>query len=301
MDARRLLAIGLVAGLLASACASNDGPSADGITVVATTTILGDIVAHVVGDAGTVEVLMPTGADPHEFTPSSRQVAAIAGADLVVENGLDLEQGLQPALDAAAADGVRVLAVAPLADPLPFDSDDGSGMDPHVWLDPLRVAAMADAVAEALADIDPTTEWAANAAGYRATLVEANRKITEMLLPIPPAQRKLVTNHDALGYFADRYGFSIVGVVIPGTSSIAQPSSADIARLIDTMREEGVNVIFAETSLPTGLADAVAAELGESVSVVELHTGSLGAPGTPAEDLVGMLVENARLIAEALQ
>lgn len=301
MDARRLLAIGLVAGLLASACASNDGPSADGITVVATTTILGDIVAHVVGDAGTVEVLMPTGADPHEFTPSSRQVAAIAGADLVVENGLDLEQGLQPALDAAAADGVRVLAVAPLADPLPFDSDDGSGMDPHVWLDPLRVAAMADAVAEALADIDPTTEWAANAAGYRATLVEAHRKITEMLLPIPPAERKLVTNHDALGYFADRYGFSIVGVVIPGTSSIAQPSSADIARLIDTMREEGVNVIFAETSLPTGLADAVAAELGESVSVVELHTGSLGAPGTPAEDLVGMLVENARLIAEALQ
>lgn len=300
--------VAVTAALVVTSCSATSDEGHDGIRVVATTTILGDVVAHIVGDAATVEVLMPAGTDPHEFRPSSRQIAAIANADLVVMNGLGLEEGLEPALESAESDGVPVLRVAPLADPLAFDDDhdedgghDHEAYDPHVWLDPLRVADMVDAIEASLTALEPTTEWAERATAYRDLLAQTHRTITEMLLVIPAERRSLVTNHEALGYYADRYGFRIVGVVIPGASSVAQPSSADIAGLVETMRVEGVDVIFAETSLPTDLAKAVAAELGSDVDVVELHTGSLGPPGTPAEDLVGMLIENTRLIVEALQ
>ncbi|HEY6627720.1 MAG TPA: metal ABC transporter substrate-binding protein [Acidimicrobiia bacterium] len=288
--------------LIAVGCAPTSNPGSQGPLVVATTTILGDMVAAIVGDQATVETLMPPGADPHDFQPSSQQVALINGADLVIANGLGLEEGFIDVLDAAKADGVNLLEVGPLIDPIPF-AEGGSeelGEDPHFWNDPVRAATGAAVIADALSDVDPSVDWSSRATEYGNELRDLASEIEVMLQGIPAADRKLVTNHDSLGYFADRYGFEILGVVIPGGSTLAEPSSAELANLVQVMREQSVSVIFAETTSPSVLADAVADEIGEPVLVVELYTDSLGPPGSGAETLLDMLRLDAELIASAL-
>jgi len=318
--------------------------------VVATTTILGDVISNVVGGNADIEVLLPPGADPHDYQISSSQAALLYTADLVVANGLGLEEGLIDVIEAAEEDGVNVLEVGDLLDPIPFsgggghghgeedddhaeDMDDDhadeeddhadeedddhadeedddhaedegghahTGSDPHFWLDPLRVAKAALLIAEALTEIDPSGDWMARAEAYAATLTELDAEIQDILAPIPHENRVLITNHDSLGYFADRYEFEVIGVVIPGGSTLADPSSAELAALVEEIVEEGVKVIFAETIDSTALAEAVAAEAGTDVAVVTLHTGSLGEPGTETDNIVGMLRSNALRIAEAL-
>jgi zinc/manganese transport system substrate-binding protein len=250
-----------------------------------------------------VEVLMPLGADPHGFQASSQQVAALHAADLVVANGLGLEGGLLEVLAVAQGDGANILEVAPLLDPIPFgsgDADHEEPRDPHVWMDPTRAADGARIIGRELAAIAPNVDWVGRADTYAATLLSTDDAIEDTLAPIAQEQRRMVTNHDALGYFADRYDLAIIGTVVPGGSSLADPSSAELADLVETMRREDVNVIFAETTQPAALAEAVASELGEEVRVVELYTGSLGEPGSGADTLAGMLVTNARRIADAL-
>jgi len=305
------------------------------LAVIATTTILGDVVANVVGGDAQIDVLLPPGADPHDYQISSSQAAMLYDVDLVIANGLGLEEALIDVLRAAEADGVSILEVASRLDPIPFSFEDAhhgeegedhgdeeeeegedhgdeeeeegedhgedtSGLDPHFWTDPLRVAQAAMLIAEALAAIEPSIDWAARAEAYAATLTELDEEIQDLLAPIPDENRLLITNHDSLGYFADRYGFEIIGAVIPGGATLADPSSAQLAELVDEIVEEGVKVIFAETIEPTALAEAVAAEAGTDVAVVELHTGSLGEPGTATDNLVGMLRDNAKRIADAL-
>ena len=349
------------------------------LAVIATTTILGDVVANVVGGDARIDVLLPPGADPHDYQISSSQAAMLYDVDLVVANGLGLEEGLIDVLEAAEADGVNILEIAGQLDPIPFsfedahghggeaddhgdedeeeghhddedeeeeeeeeghhdedeeeeeeeeghhnedeeeeeeeeghhddeeaekeegeDHGDASGLDPHFWTDPLRVAQAAMLIAEALAAVEPSIDWVARAEAYAATLTELDEEIQDLLAPIPAGSRKLITNHDSLGYFADRYGFEIIGAVIPGGATLADPSSAQLAELVDEIVEEGVKVIFAETIEPTALAEAVAAEAGTDVTVVELHTGSLGEPGTATDNIVGMLRDNAKKIADAL-
>jgi zinc/manganese transport system substrate-binding protein len=187
--------------------------------------------------------------------------------------------------------------VGPALDPLPFGGDE-EALDPHVWLDPLRVAQGARLIAAELGALDPGRDWGAAAEAYAAQAADAHDQIREILAGV--AERTLVTNHDSLGYFADRYGFRVVGVVIPGGSTLAEPSSADLAALAATMRDAGVTAIFAETTDAATLAEAVAAEVGNDVAVVTLHTGSLGPPGTAAASLLGMLVDDARRIAGTL-
>ncbi len=289
--------------LLAAACGGSDNDDAgDSLTVVATTTILGDVVQNVVGDNATVEVLLPIGADPHDYQASSQQIALIQQADLVVANGLLLEEGLLGVLESAADDGANVVTIGDQLDPIPFgfQTDDDHSDDPHVWLDPLRMAEAGRIIARNLGDIDPSINWGDNAVAYAAELSATDQEIAAILGSIPDNARKLVTNHGALGYFAQRYDFAIIGTVIPGGSTIAEPSSAELADLIDKITTENVTAIFAETSEPAALAEAVAAEVGESVTVVDLYTGSLGEPGSGAETLIGLLLTNAERIAKAL-
>ena len=286
----------LVVLLFVASCGTT--ASRDGLLVVTTTTILGDLASAVAGDGADVEVLIPIGVDPHDYQPSSRQIALLADADLIVLNGLDLEAGLDDAISGAVADGATVLELAPLLDPLPFA--DGEGLDPHVWLDPVRMASAADMVADALTELDPDAGFSDRGAAYSADLLSADATIRELLSPISEDRRLLVTNHEAFGYFASRYGFTVVGVVIPGGSTLAEPSSAELAALVAVIRDRGVPAIFAETTQPTALADAVAAEAGTAIAVIEVYSESLGLPGTPAATLPGMLVENARRIAAAL-
>jgi zinc/manganese transport system substrate-binding protein len=281
---------------------------------VATTSTLGDLVSNVAGGDATVEVLMPLGADPHSFVPSSQQVAEMNDADLVVVNGLGLEEGFAAVLEGVVADGGRVLELGPMLDPIPFglddhddadnddDEDDGDdhSIDPHVWMDPLRMAEAVTIVAAELSELDPGGDWTERGAAYALELQELHSEIEAELSAIDQSDRLLVTNHEALGYFADRYDFEVVGTVIPGGSTLGDPSSEALASLVGTIRELGVSVVFAETTQPSALADAVARELGGEVQVVELFTGSLGEPGSGAETLIDMLRVNAGRIAQAL-
>jgi zinc/manganese transport system substrate-binding protein len=287
----------LVSGLLA-ACGEETGEDNRPL-VVATTTILGDIAVNLVGDDARLEVLMPRGADPHDYEPSSRQVALLAEADLVVVNGLGLEEGLGDVIDGILGDGVRVLEVAGMLDPLPFAGGD-QDFDPHFWFDPLRVAEAGRLIAGVLAEIDSSVDWSERADRYAVEITSANERIAAILAAVPDERRLLVTNHDALGYFADRYGFEIAGVVIPGGSTLGEPGSQELAELVALIDSLGIPAIFADTTDPSAIATAIASEAAHPVAVVTLDTGSLGDPGGPAGTLITMLEENARLIAEAL-
>lgn len=289
--------------LIATACITGGGNEAT--NVVATTSIWGQVVRGVAGEDAEVTVLMPVGADAHDFQMSSSQAALVATADLVVANGLGLEEGMHDALESAMAEGANVLEVGGFLDPVPLvgqgDEDhDQNGFDPHVWMDPIRVSRAAELIAERMSELRAEIDWATRAEVFTARMVAADVEIREILSVVPAVDRKLVTNHEALGYFADRYGFEVIGSVIPGPSTLDQPSSAELAALVATMREAGVTVIFAETVDSTALAEAVAAELGQQALVVELFTESLGPSGSGADTLAGMLVTNARLIADAL-
>jgi len=291
--------------LVLVSCAGSPGEGEAGLRIVATTSIWGDVVSELAGEDAAVEVLVPIGVDAHEYQPTPRHIASLQQADLVVANGLGLEAGLTDVLESARADGANIYEVGPELGPLPFaghdpDEEEDHHDDPHVWFDPLRMATAAGLIAERMAEIDPSIDWAGRAEAYARSLVETDAAITEILATVPGPDRKLVTNHEALGYFADRYDFEIVGVVVPGGSSLGDPSSAEMAALVDEIRHEGVDAIFAETSQPTRLAEAVAAEVGGDVAIVELFTESLGEPGSGAETLVEMLLADAMLIANAL-
>lgn len=284
----------------------------DDLHVVATTSIWGDVVSQIVGEDATVEVLITQGADAHDYEPTSRQVAALHEADLVIANGLGLEEGLEDVLESAEADGANIYEVAPDLDPIPFaahehegeeageEDHDHAGLDPHVWFDLSRVDVAAGLIAQRLVGMDDSVDWMARAAEYSEDLLQADEEILRILDVVAEEDRKLVTNHEALGYFAARYGFEIIAVVIPGGSTLGEPSSADLVALVDEIEHEGVHTIFAETTQPTRLAEAVAAEVGEEVTVVELYTESLGEPGSDAGTLIGMVLTDARLVAAAL-
>jgi len=289
--------------------------------VVVSTSVLGDIVHNAVGEAVNVEVLMPLGADPHSFSPSASQAAALRKADLVVINGLGLEEGLHDVIAEAASDGVTVIEAASFVEPLPFaqvsaheeegeeahdeEGDEGhepGTLDPHIWTDPARMAEVATGLGEALAAADPSCDAAhrAAAAAYRQRLEALDVEIEGILAAVPPENRKLVTSHHAFGYFADRYGFEMIGVIIPGGSTLAEPSPADLAGLVEILRREGVRAVFAETTQSADLAEVLAAELGGEVAVVSLYTGSLGEAGSGADTYLGMQRVNAQRIAAAL-
>lgn len=332
---RSIALVGLFA-LLAAGCGTSTntesagGEAAAGTSIVVSTTVLGDIVSNVVGDSASVEILVPVGADPHDYQVSSAQAAAMQAADLVVVNGLRLEEGMHDVVEALEGDGANILEVAPNLEPIPFSGghaneddetaleecdptlghdDEGEDVasepghescDPHVWMDPLRMAEAARLIATELAALDSGVDWMANADSYADALVALDAEIVAMLDAVPENHRKLVTNHDALGYFAKRYDFEVVGTVIPGGATLANPSSAEMAGLVAVISEEGVNVIFAETIEPSALADSVAAELGSEVEVVELYTGSLDEPGTEAGTYIGMMRINAERVSGAL-
>ncbi|MCL1599171.1 MAG: metal ABC transporter substrate-binding protein, partial [Actinomycetia bacterium] len=273
--------------------------------------VLGDLVSQIVGDRAQVQALMPVGVDPHEFQPSSSQVAAMAQADLVVANGLGLEEGILDLLTTLEGDGANVLWVGELVEPLPFDREgsicnvsDGEmaegSCDPHVWLDPVRMIEASRAIGEALEVIDPAVDWSAGVDGYVAELEGLDTDVRELIAAIPPTDRLLVASHEALAYFATRYGFEIVGTVVPGGSTLADPSSAQLEELVRVIDSLGIPAIFAESLSPTILAEAVASEAAHPVEVVVLYTGSLGAPGSGADTYVGMILTDARLIVDAL-
>lgn len=319
---RAHIAIGLVTAtaLALTACSSEgDGtaarepsPGADSdIRVVVTTTPLGSITEQIATCAGgTSTTLMPVGADPHDFAASSSQVADMVKADLVIANGLSLEGGLDASLRQVEEDGTDVLHVAEEVDPLEFgahgdehgdhDGHDHGHFDPHFWLDAGRMAKAASVIGHAIAERSGDVAWGDCGDEVSVELQELDGEIQETLSVVPADRRTIVTDHEALAYFNKAYGFESAGVVVPGGSTEAQPSSRELAALADTVRAEKVPAIFANSAVNQGLVDALAAEVGSEVKVVPLYIGSVGEPGSAARDYQGMMRENARLIAEAL-
>ncbi len=300
---RPALVIGVLA-LLLSACGraeldglADGGGVGDGPSIVVTTTILGDLVQRVAGDAATVEVLLPVGADPHGFAPSASQATSLRDADLVVVNGLGFEEGLQAVIDGAAEDGVAVFTAADHVAVL----DNGIvGGDPHIWFDPLRMAQVVRALGDELDDVDgdAAVDWTERAESVAVELETLDRDIIDLLELVE--QRTLVTNHDVLGYFAARYDFTVLDTIIPGGSTLAEPSAADLDEVVESIEQSGVGAVFAESSNPSRLAEVVAEEVGRDVEVVELYTESLSDADGPASSYDAMMRLNAMRIATGL-
>lgn len=287
--------------LAATGCSNSRDDNAAGLTIVATTTILGDLAQNVAGNDATVSVLLPVGVDPHDYQASSQQVAAMHEADLVLAVGLGLEAALSDTLSSLESDGANILEIAEILDPLPFvEAKDPAELDPHVWLDPLRMADASGHIANALAALDPTVDWSGRARSYAAELRSVHEQLEQLFSTIPGEGRKLVTNHDAVGYLAARYDFEVVGTVIPGGATIAEPSSSQLAKLVEEIERQNVRAIFAETIGSSTLAEAISEELNRDVEVVELYSGSLGEAGSDADTLLGMLLVNGQLIVSAL-
>ena len=325
MKRPRLLALVTLVAVVLGACGSDAEPAettgtdpaqpGEQLAVVVTTTIWGDIVSNVTRGDAAVEVLFPIGADPHDYQLSAAQAATMQKADLVVVNGLALEEGLLDVIESLEADGANVLEVAGLLDPIEFGEDGGhsdedgdhdeegdhehESFDPHIWMDPLRVAGAVELIAAELTALDPSVDWEASAISYADQLRALDAEVVSMLTAVPNERRKLVTNHEAFGYFVQRYGLDLVGTVVPGGATLADPSSAELAQLIDVMKDESINVVFAETIEPSALADAVAAEI-DGATVIELFTGSLGESGSGAETYIDLMRTNAMRIADAL-
>lgn len=298
----RLIPLLVLASLIGAACGGNtDEPD----QVVVTTTILGDIVTSITAPCdGDPQVLMAVGQDPHSFQASAAQAAAVRSARLTVANGLGLEEGLDSLLEAASSDGIPVLEIAEHLDPIPFTGTAAAAgvLDPHVWLDPVRMADAVTAIGAALAELDPDESdcYTNAAATNREQILATDTEIEQTFAPIPTDRRVLVTNHGSLGYFADRYGFEILGTIIPGGSTLAEPSPRELANLVEVIRQTGVDAIFVDSTQPQKLAEAVSKEVGYPVQVVSIYTGSLGPAGSGAETYPTMLVTNAERIADAL-
>jgi manganese/iron transport system substrate-binding protein len=272
------------------------------LRVLATTGIVGDVVKNVAGDLVELTVLIGPGQDPHTYQPTPKDIAAIERANVVFINGFHLEEGLESTIDAAAGNGSPVVSVSAGIQPHPSSNvDHGQATgDPHVWFDPANVKVWTSNIAESLSALDPANaaDYQANAAAYAHQLDELDATIRAQVALIPAERRKLVTDHEALGYFADRYGFQVLGAVIPSVSTSAEPSAGDLAALVEVIRAQGVPAIFIGTTTNPKVADLVARETG--AQVLPLHTGETGASGSGAETYLGMMRGNVDTIVKGL-
>lgn len=282
-------------------CAPATAP--EGPRVVVTTNILGDVVEEVLGDQATVTTLMRPNADPHSFELSAQEASQLGSADLVVSNGLGLEEGLQQHLDRAAGAETPMLVAGDVIDVVPYAAGDAAGApDPHFWTDPAQMIQVVDALearATEIPDIDPA-KLATSADAYREELLALDADMSAAFAQIPREDRALVTNHHVFGYLAERFDFRVIGAVIPGGTTLAAPSAADLRDLSTAIEEAGVRTIFAESSQPDRLVQVLASEADLDVQVVELYTESLTAPGEEADTYLGMMRENTERISTGL-
>jgi len=292
-----LLILGIIP-LGLTACGGDD--AGDKPRVVATTIQITSLAKQVGGDKIALTGIIPAGADAHEFEPTASNLTAIEGADLILRNGIGLDDWLDDTLSANNdADVVTVTEGIALRK----GEEEGEVIDdPHVWHDPDNAEIMVDDIAAALSRVDPANRstYDTNAATYKLTLDRTKIKIQQIINEIPAESRKLVTNHDAFGYFANAFGLTIVGAVIPSISTDTEPSAQDTADLLDTIAREHVKAIFAESSVNASLATTLADDAHVKI-VDDLYGDSLGQPGSGADTVDGMLLANARKIADALK
>lgn len=300
---------------------STDTPPAQDLVALATTSIWADVTSRALCEAP-VDSVIPIGADPHSWEPSIRVTADLAAADLLIRNGLDLEEGLLGALDTVDTSRTTVVTLSGLisdADDDHSDHDestdddhsdddhsgpdhsdhDHSGPDPHLWLDPVLVADLVDGIASAAVAAGWPTTVIDCAATYSEELLALDAEIADAVATLDPNARILVTNHDALGRFADRYGFEVLGSVLPSLSTLAEANPADLAELATTITTTGVTAIFVDAQSSDTDAQALARRL-DGVEVVTLLTGSLTSGTDGGRDYLTMMRTNTGRIVDAL-
>jgi ABC-type Zn uptake system ZnuABC Zn-binding protein ZnuA len=311
-----------------TACTSSALPPEPeaGTRVIVVETFLADIVQNIAGERLTVETLMPVGVDPHSYQPTPQDVARIAGSDLLILNRIGLEEALDNVLLNAGGDFILVEAAAGLdyRDPIPdiheddhllkeeqgelddhLDNEDEHGhgdFDPHFWLNPIHVITYVENITQGLIQVDPegADEYNLNAEAYILALKELDAWIESQVETIPPERRLLVTNHESLGYFADRYGFEVTGAIIPSATTGASPTAQDLAALTERILETGAPAIFLETGTNPRLAEQLASETGIKI-IPDLSTHSTGSSEAHTSTYIEMMRYNTTLIVEALR
>jgi ABC-type Zn uptake system ZnuABC Zn-binding protein ZnuA len=261
-----------------SGCASTASSSSDKLTVVATTTVLADLVSNVGGDYVSVTSLVPKNADVHTFEPRPSDMRAVAAAKLLVMNGLGLDDWLEKMITNAAAEGTPLVKLAVgLPGVTLLSGETASTQNPHLWMDVKYAELYVDRIASALESADPVhaSAYREQAAAYTGQLDQLDAWVRAQIATVPEANRKLVTFHDAFPYYAREYGITIVGVAVEAPGQ--DPSAAYTMQLVDAIKKAGVKVIFSEAQFPTRLIDQLAAEAGCTV-VSNLYDGSLGDP-----------------------
>jgi ABC-type Zn uptake system ZnuABC Zn-binding protein ZnuA len=287
---RSVLLLAAACAALIAGCGSDGGDGRP--TVVATTTQAADLVRGVAGDRAHVRGILAPNSDPHDYEVRPGDVKALARATLVVRSGGDLDEWLDGAIDSAGAD-------APVVDLL--DTVGAEGDDPHWWQDPRRAQAAVEALGAALAKADPAgaSTYEANAERSVRRLRALDLAVRRCIAKIPEGERTLVTTHDALGYYARRYGLRVVGTVIPSLSTQGQASAGDLAELVDTIRRENVKAIFAESSVNASVEDAIAQETGARVGA-PLWADALGPKGSSGATYEDSVRSNTAAIVQGL-
>lgn len=303
----------LAGGMVLAGCGSGDDstPAAGGSTaagakldVVATTPVVADFVRNVGGDMVTVNQILKPGVDPHDYEASPADVKAIADADLVVKSGVGLESWLDDTVSSAGYSG-EVIDTSKGVDIRKGNGEEEQAEgDPHIWHDPRNAAIMVQGIAAALGAKDPADKAAydRNAAAYTAKLTALDTADQAKIASIPAAQRKLVTNHDAFGYYCERYGITFVGSIIPSFDTSAELSGNDLSNLVAKIKSSGAKAVFSESSLPPKTAQTVASEAGVEVVGGEdsLYADGLGPEGSPGGTYLGAEQHNTDTIVKAL-
>jgi ABC-type Zn uptake system ZnuABC Zn-binding protein ZnuA len=291
-----MLALGVALAVMLSGCedSSDDGH----LTVSATTTQVADLVRNVAGDRATVDGILAPNSDPHEYEPRPSDAAALADADVVFRSGGDIDLWLDQILEGSGSDA-PVVSLIDSATTLP--AADGSGVDPHWWQDPRNAIAAVGAIRDELDTVDPADRAAfdANARRYIAALRGLDQEIAECIDLIPAGERKLVTSHDSLGYYAHRYGLTVIGAAIPAANTQAQASAGETADLIDLIRREDVRAIFPEAGVSQKLEQAIASQTGATIGG-ELWADALEPSGSEAATYADALAANTRTIVSGL-
>ncbi len=290
--------------MAASACESADQTSSDAfVDVVTTSNIAEDWVQRIGGDRVSVFSLVPPGADPHAFQPGARDMTRVADADVIFSMGLGLEKGwLEEMLDTASSDAGVLISLGEVTDPITLGDQDDRVIDPHFWLDPLRVKLAIAEIALTLTALDPSgaQKYRDNTIVYLQELDDLHSWARKISATVPAYRRVLVTSHDTLGYFAARYNFDVVGTLMPGVTTDGEPSARDLTDLVDVVTELGVPAIFVENTTSDRLANRIAEETDVDV-ISSLLTGSLSTDDEGAHTYVDLMRANVTAIVEALR